>query len=190
VECGDGAQLTDIVTAAFTALAALAALLTVWHATRTWRRSLLPELHGQVQSRQVTWQANSYELVIHNAGSRVAKAPLFALVSGQWLTAGAVDPGFLLPGETVIVKTFIVAEPEDADKLSVGVLACRDTDENTWAWNLRGNRKLVQRWKPPWWRFWTGASAAATIEEMLKAFHPEVDVDSLTEVEHEIIRQP
>ncbi len=189
MECGDGAQLTDIATAAFTALAAVAALLTVWHATRTWRRSLLPELHGQVQSRPMSWQTNSYELVIHNAGSRVAKAPLFALVSGQWIAEGVVDPGFLLPGETVVVKTAITAEPQDANELAIGVLACRDTDESTWAWDLRGNRKLIQRWKPPWWRFWTGAPAAASIQEMLNAFHPDVNVNSLTEVRHEIVRQ-
>lgn len=66
------------------------------------------------------------------AGARVDKGPMFVLVLGGAYVAGFVDAGFLRPGETVIVRTALEPSEDQMDALATGVLACRDTDENTW----------------------------------------------------------
>lgn len=186
METSNTVEIAVVATAAFTALAALGALLAVRHAVRTWRHSLLPELHGQVLIVPWTTTAKRLELVIHNAGTRVAKGPMFALVGadGEYI-AGAVDSGFLRAGETVIVKTNIEAAADDTH--SRGVLSCRDTEENSWAWDFRGKRRLVARWKPPWWLRWRPKPAATSLGEMVRMFHPEIDLDALRQVQYKVV---
>lgn len=111
---------------------------------------------------------------------------MFALAVRSWYAAGYLPPGFLLPGETVTVRTRLSAESDD-EELSTGVLVCRDTEENTWAWDLMGKRRRIAYRSARWWRFWSRNPSASTIEDILQALHPELRVADLVELDHRVV---
>lgn len=65
----------------------------------------------------------------------------------------------------------------------LGVLMCRDSDENLWARSLEGERKLLGRAKRGW-QFWRTPKQHYSDQDIIAAFHPTMDLSSLTPQPH------
>jgi hypothetical protein len=103
--------------------------------------------------------------VVHNAGSGVARAPYYIVISGtRWSHGYLAGAGLLMPGAEVRITTALPTMDTP-----MGVLVCRDLEENTYAWNLAGKRRTVRKgsdWEPGEWM---------NQHELLATFYPEID---------------
>ena len=167
-----------VASAVFAAVAATASFLSVRQARRIWEAERRPQLHAQA----LTFPPPSQEvaLVIHNGGGKLAKGTGFAVVRAKNYSFGYVLDGFMRPGETAYVTTDLSAGPVDP----VAVMFCRDSNENTYAWNLAGDLWEIPR------RDWLGRKRThvLTDKDFLRHFYPEIDAHDLFAKGHNIRR--
>lgn len=170
-------EWAQVLSAVFAALAALAAWASVRQGQRIWRSSLLPELHAQGLFVRDNPFGPRMAYVVHNAGGGLAKGALFLFAEGNAYVAGAVGDGFIRPDESCRIETDM-QRAKDGQVSAVGVVSCRDTNEISWAWDTRGNRRQLQRWKARW----RPPKEPLSMREIFERFYPDVDLDALTEV--------
>jgi hypothetical protein len=165
------AEWLQLAAATAAAVAATASWASVRQAARIWRSSLLPFLHGQPLSVPVTMVGSELHLSVHNGGGGLAKGVGFVLASGRKYATGHLGDGFLKPGAGGMVKTEL--EPPEVGTTAIGLLNCRDLAENSWAWSLQGERKLLRRAKRHRWQFWRTLrkktlASVATSQDLLR----------------------
>ena len=177
------AELASVISASAAAIAALGSWAAVRQTRKAARDATLPSLHGQV----LVGQEGLLEVHIHNAGRGVAKGVLIGLVAEDSHVMGALGTGFLPGGESVFVQTGIPTPSIEhlAREKPKGVLICRDISENSYAWNLVGERKVLRRRYLPWQRH-----RVTSTSEALHRFYPEIDFAGLARVGLRVIPDP
>lgn len=172
----DLSEAAQVAAAAFAALAAAASWATVAHARKTWRAGARPHLNGQVVKIADDPVGPTVGLLIHNSGGGLAKGVGFLIVAGDSYVQGYAGTGFLRPGEAADIRTQLPPDAVETGESAIGMVACRDVNEDGWIWNMRGDRKASRR------RWWRRGHRYKTGEEMLAVFHPDVDLSQLREV--------
>jgi hypothetical protein len=169
-------EWAQVAGAFFAAVAAGAAWASVRHGQRIWRSSLLPALHVQGVFVSYGFRGERMRYVVQNAGGGLAKGTMFLFVEGDAWVCGALGDGFLQADEKLTVETAM--ERAKGNDTAIGVVMCRDTDETSWAWDMRGNRRPLQRWKSRWRR----PVEPLSVLEVFQTFYPEVDLGARTQV--------
>jgi hypothetical protein len=165
----------------------------VRQASKIWRASLLPELHGQPFIVPLTQAFGNLRLSVHNGGGGLAKGAAFILVLDGAYSAGHLGDGFIKSNEAGVVLTDINPPASAESRRAKGVLTCRDADDNSWGWNLQGGPpKLLSRAKRRWWQFWRTPREhgwqvwrrGRVLDEhlILRAFYSDVDLRLLNEL--------
>jgi hypothetical protein len=130
------------------------------------------------------------ELVIYNGGGGLAKQTAYVLVSPEtrdW-AYGYVGHGFVRPDETV--RVFAAMQPYGVE--TQGVLHCRDVAENTWGWNLRGDKEMLRSAprRPKIARRHHSGAEPLDQKDMLRAFYPDIDPNRLDLRDSRVIESP
>jgi hypothetical protein len=166
-------EWATVATAVFTALAAAAALATVWFDHRRQKRSVLPRLYAQLGVDR----DGSHHFVAVNGGLGVAIRPRFFGVdpASKSSFAGNLGTGWLRPGEEFRRKLNIPDVPATGpDPFSAGdvyfIYWCRDAEGRAHFWGSNDAYRVYPTGKL-WWR---REAPGTTVKDMWEVFHPGV----------------
>ena len=169
----DLSDTTQLAATVFAAVAAAASWASVIQARRFQREMIEPELHAQPLRVGARGRSETeLHFTVLNAGPGLAKGVGYLFVAGDKYVLGFGATGFLRAGEEFRVRTDIPGGPE-----TLGVVFCHGARGRTLIWNLAGEFKELPI---------DGSRMSHSLDELLAAHHPEVDLKALTQVEKQV----
>ena len=167
-------QIAIVAAPAFAALAALAS----WASIIQTRRLAREENSPQLQIQKVVSPEGCVGAVITNAGGGAARGAGFWLCCPPYYAQSPLGHGFLFPGETRQVWTTIVVTDPPA---RIDVLAlCRDRRSFAHYWNADERHRVLKNWRGR-------PKYSGDVPTIFHKFHPDVDLNVLTEAESKVL---